>query len=304
MDWGVGSAASLWSLVGPGPLGLSVLGAALSVVLWSVSRRLSAPRPAFSRYRMYPRSLGKPSEQTRRVSRLTDGIGASSGRAWRRWTASEIATLVSTAAALIAVIFTGFTVQATREQVDLMRQGQLTDRYSKAVDLLGAADVERRIGGIYALERIARDSPSDQRTIVEVLTAFVRNHAPRVPGQECTATPPREVQAALTVLSRRSPLANDGSLDLSYSCLRGADFDAEPSYEAVDSGGYEYGRLDISPNLAGANFTGSDLSAQTLKLPTYGVRSSPALNSPARGWTRQLWTMPLVLPDHIVRFGE
>jgi hypothetical protein len=36
-----------------------------------------------------------------------------------------------------------------------------------------------RLGGIYALERIARDSPRDQSTIEEVLTAFVREHSPR-----------------------------------------------------------------------------------------------------------------------------
>jgi Pentapeptide repeats (8 copies) len=31
-----------------------------------------------------------------------------------------------------------------------------------------------RLGGIYALERIARDSPRDQPTVVEVLSAFIR----------------------------------------------------------------------------------------------------------------------------------
>jgi hypothetical protein len=34
------------------------------------------------------------------------------------------------------------------------------------------------VGGIYALERIARDSPDDRAAIGEVLTAYVRGHAP------------------------------------------------------------------------------------------------------------------------------
>jgi uncharacterized protein YjbI with pentapeptide repeats len=34
------------------------------------------------------------------------------------------------------------------------------------------------VGGIYALERIARDSPPDRATIEEVLTAYLRGHAP------------------------------------------------------------------------------------------------------------------------------
>jgi hypothetical protein len=35
-----------------------------------------------------------------------------------------------------------------------------------------------RIGGIYALERIARDSAPDHPTVTEVLAAFVRDHSP------------------------------------------------------------------------------------------------------------------------------
>lgn len=34
-----------------------------------------------------------------------------------------------------------------------------------------------KLGGIYALERIARDSPNDHPQVVEVLTAYVRQHA-------------------------------------------------------------------------------------------------------------------------------
>jgi hypothetical protein len=34
-----------------------------------------------------------------------------------------------------------------------------------------------RIGGIYALERIARDSAIDHPTVMEVLAAFIREHS-------------------------------------------------------------------------------------------------------------------------------
>ncbi|WP_062294251.1 hypothetical protein [Nostoc piscinale] len=36
-----------------------------------------------------------------------------------------------------------------------------------------------RLGAIYTLERIAKDSAKDHWTIMEVLTAFVRENAPR-----------------------------------------------------------------------------------------------------------------------------
>jgi uncharacterized protein YjbI with pentapeptide repeats len=66
----------------------------------------------------------------------------------------------------------------TYRQLQVTREGQITDRYTKAVDQLGSEHLDVRVGGIYALERIARDSPPDRATIEEVLTAYVRDHAP------------------------------------------------------------------------------------------------------------------------------
>jgi hypothetical protein len=47
----------------------------------------------------------------------------------------------------------------TARNYSLSREGQVTDRYTKAVKQLGDKKVDVRLGGIYALERIARDSP-------------------------------------------------------------------------------------------------------------------------------------------------
>ncbi len=48
-----------------------------------------------------------------------------------------------------------------------------------AVDANGKPKInlEVRLGGIYALERIAHDSPKNQSTIMEVLTAYVRENS-------------------------------------------------------------------------------------------------------------------------------
>jgi hypothetical protein len=53
----------------------------------------------------------------------------------------------------------------------------VTERYAKAIEQLGSDKLEVRIGGIYALERIARDSARDHPTVMEVLAAFVREHS-------------------------------------------------------------------------------------------------------------------------------
>jgi hypothetical protein len=76
------------------------------------------------------------------------------------------------------------------ETFDLSREGQITDRFTKAIEQLGTLDdqdrkkLEVRLGGIYALERIARDSERDHDVIMEVLTSYVREHSPRIKGRQ------------------------------------------------------------------------------------------------------------------------
>ena len=66
-------------------------------------------------------------------------------------------------------------------RVRAAEEGQITDRFTKAIAQLGDKEMAIRLGGIYALERIARDSEKDHGPIMEVLTAYVRQRAPR-PG--------------------------------------------------------------------------------------------------------------------------
>ena len=58
------------------------------------------------------------------------------------------------------------------------RERQLTERFARAVDQLGHPALDVRLGGIYSLERLAQESPEDHGPIIEILAAFVREHAP------------------------------------------------------------------------------------------------------------------------------
>jgi hypothetical protein len=89
----------------------------------------------------------------------------------------------------------------------LTQQGQITDRYTKAIDQLGGDKLETRLGGSYALERIAVDSERDHRTVIEVLGAFAREQGGQPPPHNDAdpATVERgatDVEAAVTVLGR------------------------------------------------------------------------------------------------------
>jgi hypothetical protein len=129
------------------------------------------------------------------------------------------------------VLVTGlyFTARGFR----LTREGHITDRYAKAIELLGSDKLEGRIGGVYALKRLAKDSPErDSSTILEVLCAYVRVHAPWPPrdqppqapgGDPKPPEPSADVQAALTALGRRDRMKDEPPLDLRFTDLRGAD---------------------------------------------------------------------------------
>lgn len=119
-----------------------------------------------------------------------------------------------------------------REQAELTRESQVTDRYVEAIKLLSSENVTQRLGGIYSLERIMRDSTKDRRTVLEVLSAFIRTPPPVEQNAESENSdvsweePPSirpDVQAALTVIARRDYAENEDTIDLSSSSLRRAD---------------------------------------------------------------------------------
>jgi uncharacterized protein YjbI with pentapeptide repeats len=136
------------------------------------------------------------------------------------------------------------------------QQGQeklITERFAKAVEQLGSQDSSVRIGSIYALERISRDSPKDQWTVIEVLTAFIREHSPmsnkintKVQDLQLKSIA-TDVQAALTVVGRRSMKGDLGSLRNRMLDLRQVNLYNAILEEASFNGVYLY-----SSNLKGA----------------------------------------------------
>ncbi len=120
------------------------------------------------------------------------------------------------------------TLERNRAELHLSQEGQITERFTRAIEQLGNETLAIRLGGIYALERIARDSPVDHGPIMEVLTAFVRERAlwkgdQLLAEQTQPQEPPADIQAILTVLGRRVIHKNwrePARLDLSRTDLR------------------------------------------------------------------------------------
>jgi uncharacterized protein YjbI with pentapeptide repeats len=170
--------------------------------------------------------------------------------------------------AILAAIGAAGGLAYTARTYRLSRAGQITDRYSKAVEQLGDEKIEVRLGGIYALERLMHDSAADQPTIMETFAAFVRQHAPPSsrPALPARGTPPpipkqlaEDVQAVLTVLGRRNRVNNERPIDLSGTDLRGAYLSG-----AHLSGAKLTGATLTGANLAGTHLSGANLAGATL----------------------------------------
>ncbi|MBF0384131.1 MAG: pentapeptide repeat-containing protein [Magnetococcales bacterium] len=116
--------------------------------------------------------------------------------------------------------------QTSKNLETLTQKGHLTDRFSKAVELLGHDKRTIQIGGIKALERIAIEDPKTyHRTVYELLCVFVKDHSPapesKDPDNNASREPPSEriaVQAAMTVICRRDS-DKDVKLDLTNANL-------------------------------------------------------------------------------------
>jgi hypothetical protein len=125
-----------------------------------------------------------------------------------------------------------------QDNLKVAQEGQITERFTRAVDQLGNPAMEIRLGGIYALERIANESEKDSWPIMEILTAYVRKNSMSEYNQYykmfdiqggSDQDPPDEIsldiQAILTVIGRRKNSIDPVyfNIDLRRTNLRKAD---------------------------------------------------------------------------------
>jgi hypothetical protein len=196
---------SLWRAIGPGRALVAAIVAAVATVIWTVL----VWAPAW----LVESDL---EDHTKRGLTPSELLGAKND------VRTTLLQGVAGAFLLVGLYLTYRTIQVNRE-------GQITDRFTHAIDQLGSKELDVRLGGIYALERIAKDSKMDHGPVVEVLSAFLREHSrlePNAKKVDRTSDsaesgfiegPPADLQAAASVIARRN-VKNDPSeriLDLS-----------------------------------------------------------------------------------------
>ena len=169
---------------------------------------------------------------------------------------------------------------AANKNAEAANQKQITERFSKAIEQLGSDKPEVILGGIYTLERIARDSEPDQWTIMEVLTAFVRQNAPVIKENESQSLKDQKkflelrisIQACLTVIAeRKHPDLENKRLDLTEVNISGLNL------KGLNLKGFNFTGANLTEaklykadltgaDLTGANLTGAKLTGANLTL--------------------------------------
>lgn len=181
-----------------------------------------------------------------------------------------LAQVVAGLALFATLYFTWRRVTATERTVEISQESHITERFTQAIGQLGDDKLEVRLGAIYALERIAKDSEKDYWPIMEVLTAYLRNNAPWPPVVGMNRDPrdvPSDTQAVMAVLSRRDQHYKNGEryrLDLRKTDLRGIDFRGIHLEGALlDDSSLRYALLHDA-RLDGATLVGTDFKYASL----------------------------------------
>src|SRR5262245_20208428 len=70
------------------------------------------------------------------------------------------------------LVFTAQSINTSREDTEVARQGQIADRYIKVSTQLASKNLSTRIAAVYAMEQIVQDSPAACAAVTDVLASF------------------------------------------------------------------------------------------------------------------------------------
>ena len=211
------------------------------------------------------------SETLRNVGLLIGGLLAFVFAGWRAWVAERQAN----AARLQA--------QTALHQADTAQQSLLNERYQRGAEMLGSNVLVVRMGGIYALKRLAEEHPAEYHIqVMDLFCAFARNPTagPEDIVTERTGIMPflslrEDIQAAVTAIGHRSQEGitlegkNDYVLNLTGACLNHLRLE-EANLSSVRLGGADLGGAYLPhANLSYAGLAEANLSGTTLSFADF-----------------------------------
>ncbi len=191
--------------------------------------------------------------------------------------------------ALLGVILTLIRSVLSRQQNNIDEQRVITEQISRAIDQIGSykydanggkyeLNIEARLGGLYSLQRIMRDSLKDENAIAKIFYAYVRENTKRGEVRMRIKTgiiknrPREDVQAALDIVNqfhkewreRRKEILDDIQINFARSNF------SEYSFLGMDFSNAILNDVDLSDaklnnaNLSNAKLNYADLSRAKL----------------------------------------
>ena len=113
---------------------------------------------------------------------------------------------------IVAMLLAVWRSQVAARQADTAQQSLLNEQYQQGAEMLGSEVLSVRLGGIYALERLAAEHPEKYHIqVMKLFCSFVRN--PKEDKSIVVKARPKfmgsslreDVQAVLTTIGNRSP---------------------------------------------------------------------------------------------------
>jgi len=190
-----------------------------------------------------------------------------------------LAQIIGGIVLLFGLYFNFRAINYTANNLIVAQERQITERFTRAINQLGDEKLAIRLGGIYALERIAKDSEKDHWPIMEILASCVRENASihyNTNAKRDTTRIETDIQTILTVIGRRNTDydTKDRILDLSATDLHGAKLSFgvferanfyRTNFKKTDLRNAKLkGALFREADLCGANFIEADLGKTRL----------------------------------------
>ncbi|MER7730766.1 pentapeptide repeat-containing protein [Streptomyces erythrochromogenes] len=196
-------------------------------------------------------------------------------------------------AAVQLIVATGASIALfyTARNYNLTRRGQVTDRFTKALERLGSDQVYIRIGGVAAIKQILLDAPDQAEDAARVLQAFIyeqTEEAGEIEEIDDSESLPPDVTASIEALGAaayralhfvRLPGRNLTGVDLCGMTLNYARFNksrlrmADFSFSRMPGGSLEEsdctGADFAHSSFEAANLTRSDMTASRMDFATF-----------------------------------
>ena len=152
-------------------------------------------------------------------------------------------------------------IEIANKNIEIQLNNAIEERFNNAITLIGSDNVATRLGAIYALDHIAKDTYNKEKsytkTIFQILCSYIRETTSNK-NYEIKHKPSVEIQTIIDLLFKSHKNNFNGytelKADLSYSYLCGADFSYAHCKHLFFMGAHCEGVYFMGAHCEGANF--------------------------------------------------